>query len=105
MNVDSILEYTTSRTTHTGDYAGYYDFDQRFEHPGRTWASATHRVFEPLVELVEPHLVAGVCGPASPGLLRRVLAFLVPSAVYGGQDAMRRTITENEQKHMKRWKQ
>ena len=39
------------------------------------------RVFEPLVELVEPHIVAGVCGPASPGLLRRVLALLVPSAV------------------------
>ena len=38
------------------------------------------RVFESLVELVEPNLVAGVCGPASPGLLRRVLAFLVPSA-------------------------
>ena len=34
-----------SRTTHTGDYAGYYEFDQRFEHPGRTWASATHRAF------------------------------------------------------------
>ena len=24
---------------------GYYEFDQRFEHPGRTWASATHRAF------------------------------------------------------------
>ena len=32
-------------TTHAGDYAGCYDFDQRFEHPGRTWASATHRAF------------------------------------------------------------
>ena len=21
----------------------HYEFDQRFEHPGRTWASATHR--------------------------------------------------------------
>ncbi len=29
----------------TGDGAGYYEFDQRFEHPGRTWASATHRAF------------------------------------------------------------
>ena len=27
-----------------------------------------HR-FEPLVELVVPHIVARVCGPASPGLL------------------------------------
>ena len=27
------------------DGAGYYEFDQRFEHPGRTWASATHRAF------------------------------------------------------------
>ena len=24
---------------------GYCEFDQRFEHPGRTWASATHRAF------------------------------------------------------------
>ena len=38
-------ESWTSRTTHTSDYAGYYEFDQRFEHPGRTWASATHRAF------------------------------------------------------------
>ena len=30
---------------HTGDDVGYYEFDQRFEHPGRTWASATHRAF------------------------------------------------------------
>ena len=22
-----------------------YEFDQRFEHPGRTWASTTHRAF------------------------------------------------------------
>ena len=42
---DNSEESWTSRTTHTGDYAGYYEFDQRFEHPGRTWASATHRAF------------------------------------------------------------
>ena len=35
-------ESWTRRTTHTGDNVGYYEFDQRFEHPGRTWASATH---------------------------------------------------------------
>ena len=35
----------TRRTTHTGDSVGYYEFDQRFEHPGRTWASTTHRAF------------------------------------------------------------
>ena len=35
----------TRRTTHTGDSVGYYEFDQSFEHPGRTWASATHRAF------------------------------------------------------------
>ena len=29
----------------TGDNVGYYEFDQRFEHPGRTWASATHCAF------------------------------------------------------------
>ena len=28
-----------------GEVLGYYEFDQRFEHPGRTWASATHRAF------------------------------------------------------------
>ena len=38
-------ESWTRRTTHTGDSVGYYEFDQRFEHPGRTWASATHRAF------------------------------------------------------------
>ena len=38
-------ESWTRRTTHTGDNVGYYEFDQRFEHPGRTWASATHRAF------------------------------------------------------------
>ena len=40
-----LAESWTRRTTHTGDGAGYYEFDQRFEHPGRTWASATHRAF------------------------------------------------------------
>ena len=35
----------THRTTHTGDDVGYYayEFDHRFEHPWRTWASATRR--------------------------------------------------------------
>ena len=28
-----------------GDDVGYYEADQRFEHLGRTWASATHRAF------------------------------------------------------------
>ena len=40
-----LAESWTRRTTHTGDNVGYYEFDQRFEHPGRTWASATHRAF------------------------------------------------------------
>ena len=40
-----VAESWTRRTTHTGDSVGYYEFDQRFEHPGRTWASATHRAF------------------------------------------------------------
>ena len=38
------------------------------------------RMFEPLVELVVPHIVAGVCGPTGPGL-RRVFALPVPAAV------------------------
>ena len=42
---DSAEESWTRRTTHTGDKVGFYEFDQRFEHPGRTWASATHRAF------------------------------------------------------------
>ena len=33
------VESWNHRTTHTGDDVGYYEFDQRFEHPGRTWAS------------------------------------------------------------------
>ena len=40
-----LAESWTRKTTHTGDGVGYYEFDQRFEHPGRTWASATHRAF------------------------------------------------------------
>ena len=28
---------------HTGDNVGYCEFDQRFEHPGRTWASSSTR--------------------------------------------------------------
>ena len=39
------VESWTHRTTHTSDSVGYYEFDQRFEHQGRTWASATHRAF------------------------------------------------------------
>ena len=34
-----LAESWTRKTTHTGDGVGYYEFDQRFEHPGRTWAS------------------------------------------------------------------
>ena len=33
------------KTAHTGDGVGYFEFDQRFEHPGRTWESATPRAF------------------------------------------------------------
>ena len=35
----------TSRTAHTGDSAAFYSWDERFKHPARTWASATHRAF------------------------------------------------------------
>jgi hypothetical protein len=35
----------TRRTTHTGDGVEPYSWDERFEHPARTWASATHRLF------------------------------------------------------------
>ena len=31
-----LAESWTRKTTHTGDGVGYYEFDQRFEHPGRT---------------------------------------------------------------------
>ena len=37
-------------------------------------------MFEPLIKLVVPHTVAGVCGPTCPGL-RRVLVLPVPAAV------------------------
>ena len=40
-----LAESWTRKTTHTGDRVGYYEFDHRFEHPGRTWASAAHRAF------------------------------------------------------------
>jgi hypothetical protein len=32
-------EQWTSRTTHTGDDAPFLSYDERFEHPARTWAS------------------------------------------------------------------
>ena len=32
---ESWTRKTTHKTTHTGDGEGYYEFDQRFEHPGR----------------------------------------------------------------------
>jgi hypothetical protein len=38
-------EQWTSRTTHTGDDAPFLSFDERFEHPARTWASSSHRKF------------------------------------------------------------
>ena len=30
---------------HTGDEENDYSFEERFDHPGKTWASATHRQF------------------------------------------------------------
>ena len=30
---------------HTGDEEDDYFFEERFDHPGKTWASATHRQF------------------------------------------------------------
>ena len=38
-------EQWTSRTTHTGDDAPFLSYDERFEHPARTWASSSHRKF------------------------------------------------------------
>ena len=38
------------------------------------------RVFEPLVELVVPHIIASVCGPTSPGL-RRVFSLSMPPSI------------------------
>jgi hypothetical protein len=32
-------------TTHTGDDAPFLSYDERFEHPARTWASSSHRKF------------------------------------------------------------
>ena len=33
------------RVAHTGDKAPHCSWDERFEHPARTWASASHRAF------------------------------------------------------------
>ena len=30
---------------HTGDEEAHHSFEERFEHPGKTWASVTHRQF------------------------------------------------------------
>jgi hypothetical protein len=35
----------TVRVAHTGDKVPYDAWDERFEHPARTWASASHRAF------------------------------------------------------------
>ena len=35
----------TDRVAHTGDKVPYDAWDERFEHPARTWASASHRAF------------------------------------------------------------
>ena len=34
-----------SRVAHTGDKVPHCAWDERFEHPARTWASASHRAF------------------------------------------------------------
>ena len=34
-----------TRTTHTGDDVPFLSYDERFEHPARTWASSSHRKF------------------------------------------------------------
>jgi len=34
-----------SRVTHSGDREGHNSWEERFEHPARTWASVTHRQF------------------------------------------------------------
>ena len=39
------------------------------------------RVFEPLIELVVPHIVASVCGPTSPGL-RRVFSSIFHATLH-----------------------
>jgi hypothetical protein len=33
------------RVAHTGDKVPHRSWDERFEHPARTWASASHRAF------------------------------------------------------------
>ena len=35
----------TDRVAHTGDKVPHDAWDERFEHPARTWASASHRAF------------------------------------------------------------
>ena len=35
----------TDRVAHTGDKVPHDAWDERFEHPARTWASASHRTF------------------------------------------------------------
>ena len=30
---------------HSGDEEAHHSFEERFEHPGKTWASVTHRQF------------------------------------------------------------
>ena len=39
-----VMEWT-NRVAHTGDKVPHDAWDERFEHPARTWASASHRSF------------------------------------------------------------
>ena len=40
----SVGEYT-EMVGHTGDAEAAYSHEERFDHPARTWASATHKQF------------------------------------------------------------
>ena len=41
----------TDRVAHTGDKVPHDAWEERFEHPARTWASASHRNFYNTIQL------------------------------------------------------
>ena len=45
MSMSTAVHVTMHLVGHTGDEEAHHSFEERFEHPGKTWASVTHRQF------------------------------------------------------------
>ena len=57
-----MAESWTRKTTHTGDGVGYYEFDQRFEHPGANLGERDAPCFLICIERDAPCFLICMCG-------------------------------------------